>query len=155
MLWCRPRLAARKRSFLRILGASAAGLAAIALVCASACAGTRYVDGISDQSLPEWDGSFASSPFATFFRSRWAHAASGQITLARYVVQWDAMAESSAGGHAGGNYRERFEAWLEDVRSLGLVPVLALTSYRTPDPLPECGGSLQRPAQRRACPPTL
>jgi hypothetical protein len=128
-LWCRPRVAARTPSLVRIVGACATGLAAIALICASAWAGTRYVDGISDQSLPEWDGSFASSPFATFFRSRWAHAASGQITLARYVVQWDVMAENSAGGHAGGNYRERFEAWLEDIRSLGLAPVVALTSY--------------------------
>ena len=30
---------------------------------------------------------------------------------------------------ADGDYRERFEAWLEDVRGLGLAPVLALTSY--------------------------
>jgi hypothetical protein len=128
-VWSRPRLAASKRSLVRITGACAAGLAAVAVISAGAWAGTRYVDGISDQSLPEWDGSFASSPFATFFRSRWVRAASGQITLARYVVQWDAMAENSAGGHAGGNYRERFEAWLEDVRSLGLAPVVALTSY--------------------------
>jgi hypothetical protein len=103
-------------------------IVALALAATCAAAGTAYVDGISDQSLPEWDGSFAGSPFASFFRSRWARAA-GQISLARYVVQWDAIAESSIGAHAGGDYRERFEAWLEDVRSLGLTPVVALTSY--------------------------
>jgi hypothetical protein len=130
MWWCRPRVAATaKRLPVRIVSACLAALAALALMCTGASAGTRYIDGISDQSLTEWDGSFAGSLFASFFRSRWASAASGQISLARYVVQWDAMAEASTGAHAGGDYRERFEAWLEDVRSLGLVPVVALTSY--------------------------
>jgi hypothetical protein len=113
----------------RIVGACLTALALLALMSTRVSAGTLYIDGISDQSLPEWDGSFAGSPFASFFRSRWARGASGQISLARYVVQWDAMAEGSTGPHAGGDYRERFEAWLEDVRSLGLTPVLALTSY--------------------------
>jgi hypothetical protein len=111
------------------VSACLAASATLALTCSGASAGTRYIDGISDQSLPEWDGSFASSPFASFFRGRWARAASGQIVLARYVVQWDAMVEGSTGAHAGGDYRERFEAWLEDVRNLGLTPVVALTSY--------------------------
>jgi hypothetical protein len=95
----------------------------------AASAGIGHVDGISDQSLPAWDGSFLTSPFARAFRSRWTRSGSGQIAFARYVVQWDAMTEPSSGANAGGNYRERFEAWLEDARSLGLVPVLALTSY--------------------------
>jgi hypothetical protein len=100
---------------------------AVALLAstASAHAGTQYVDGISDQSMPAWDGSFASSGFASAFRSRWL----GQIAIARYVVQWNVMSELSAGANAQGDYRERFEAWLEDVGSLGLAPVLALTSY--------------------------
>jgi hypothetical protein len=88
-------------------------------------AGTAYVDGISDQSLPAWDGSFTSSSFASFFRANW----DGQISLARYALQWNAMAEGSHGPEPHGDYRERFEAWLGDVRSLGLVPVVALTSY--------------------------
>jgi hypothetical protein len=130
MLWCRPRVAATtKRLLVRATSACLLTLVAVALICTGARAGTRYIDGISDQSLPEWDGSFAGSPFASFFRSRWARAASGQVSLARYVVQWDAIAEGSTGAHAGGDYRERFEAWLEDVRSLGLTPVVALTSY--------------------------
>jgi hypothetical protein len=104
-------------------------LVALAILCAGASAAARHVDGISDQSLPEWDGSFAGSPFANFFRSRWARPASGQISLARYVLQWDAIAEGATRQPAGGDYRARFEAWLEDVRSLGLTPVVALTSY--------------------------
>ena len=60
----------------------------LALMCTGASAGTRYIDGISDQSLPEWDGSFAGSPFANFFRSRWAREAAGQISLARYVGRY-------------------------------------------------------------------
>jgi hypothetical protein len=91
----------------------------------TARAGTAYVDGISDQSLPAWDGSFTSSSFASFFRATWA----GQISLARYVLQWNAMTEASLGPNPHGDYRERFEAWLGDVRSLGLTPVVALTSY--------------------------
>lgn len=91
----------------------------------TASAATRYVDGISDQSLPAWDSSLSNDPFASLFATTWV----GQITLARYVVQWNAMAQASGGPNADGDYRERFEAWLVDVRSLGLAPVVALTSY--------------------------
>jgi hypothetical protein len=102
---------------------------ALSLTAASTSGATGYIDGISDQSLPTWDGSFAASPFASFFRARWARGGGGQITLARYVVQWNAMAQPGTGANPGGNYRERLEAWLEDARGMGLVPVLALTSY--------------------------
>lgn len=91
----------------------------------AARAGTPYVDGISDQSLPTWDEPSSASSFASVFDATWA----GQITLARYVLQWNAMAQASDGPSADGDYREQFEAWLGDVRSLGLAPVLALTSY--------------------------
>ncbi len=97
----------------------------LALGPATARAGTQYVDGISDQSLPTWDGSLSGSSFASVFKATWV----GQITLARYVLQWNAMAEASDGPNADGDYREQFEAWLGDVWSLGLTPVLALTSY--------------------------
>jgi hypothetical protein len=109
---------------------------------ATAEAGTSYVDGISDQSLPAWNGSFADSSFGSFFRGSWV----GQIAFARYVVQWDAMAEASNGANADGDYRERFEAWLEDVRSLGLAPVLALTSYN--GVYPDAAGEYQRELER-------
>jgi hypothetical protein len=87
------------------------------------------VDGISDQSMAAWDGSFATSPFAGYFRARWGGGPGRQLTLARYVVQWNAIAPEAAGADGASNYRQRFEAWLEDARSLGLIPTLALTSY--------------------------
>jgi hypothetical protein len=115
------------------LAAAAIGLGGGGAWCGSvpaeAGASSGYVDGISDQSLPVWDGSFHTSPFAGFFRESWIGRAPAQITLARYVVQWNVMAQSSRGPDARGDYRERFEAWLQDVRSLGLTPVVALTSY--------------------------
>jgi hypothetical protein len=105
-------------------------LAALAVLLACqwpAPAAAAGVDGISDQSLPLWDGSFAASPLAGAL----AQAARGGagVQLARYVLQWDAAGERSAGASAAGDYRERFEAWLADVRAIGLRGVLALTSY--------------------------
>ncbi|HEV3034889.1 MAG TPA: hypothetical protein VGX72_08875 [Solirubrobacteraceae bacterium] len=104
----------------------------------TARAGTPFVDGISDQSLPVWNGSFTTSAFVSSFRTSWV----GQIAFARYVLQWNAMAEASAGANAHGDYRERFEAWLEDVRALGLEPVVALTSYT--GVYPDAGGEYQQ-----------
>ncbi|HEX4188771.1 MAG TPA: hypothetical protein VHY83_12815 [Solirubrobacteraceae bacterium] len=130
---------------LRIAACCAALLLAPAPGSASASASASHVDGISDQSLPAWDGSFAGSRFASVFRSHWAQAGGGQIAFARYVVQWDAMTEPTSGPHATGNYRERFEAWLEDVRSLGLTPVVALTTYDRvyPNSAPEYRAGLE------------
>ena len=88
--------------------------------------GTAYVDGISDQSLPAWDGDFSSSYFAVLFHEAWVGNPPAHITLARYVVQWNASAESEDGKPA---YLRRFESWLRDASSIGLVPDLALTSY--------------------------
>jgi hypothetical protein len=100
---------------------------AIGLLCGAptASAATRYVDGISDQSLPAWDSSHSDGFFASTFATTWV----GQIMLARYVAQWNVMAQASDGPNADGDYRERFEAWLQDVGSLGLTEVVALTSY--------------------------
>jgi hypothetical protein len=88
---------------------------------------TAYVDGISDQSLPAWDGDFSDSYFGRLFSAVWVTG--GHIRLARYVAQWDLMSEYSAGADAHGDYREKFEAWLTDVGELGLVPDVGLTSY--------------------------
>ncbi len=118
----------RRLPDVRKMLAVALGLAcalALSIACAPARASAGYVDGISDQSLPAWAGPFAGSSFASSFTSAWR----GRIALARYVVQWNAMAQASDGPRAEGDYREQFEAWLEDVRSLGLAPVIALTSY--------------------------
>ncbi len=128
-----------RRPRVRAVGLCVAVLAAGLLVGPTAAhAATSYVDGISDQSLPVWDGSFSDSSFARFFRATWV----GQITLARYALQWDAMAEASDGPNADGDYRERFEAWLSDVRSLGLAPVVALTSYTSS--YPDTAGEYER-----------
>ena len=87
----------------------------------AARAATLSIDGISDQSLPSWDGGFADSYFAELFRVEWA--STSHIRYARYVVQWNVMGP----GHAA--ERATFESWLRDVASLGLIPDVALTSY--------------------------
>lgn len=98
----------------------------LAFVGVPAQAGTAYVDGISDQSLPSWDGDFHGSYFADIFHQAWVGSPPSHVTLARYVVQWDAVAESEKGKP---EYLRRFESWLEDVAGIGLTPDLALTSY--------------------------
>ena len=98
-----------------------AALAGLALVATNATALT-YIDGISDQSMPTWNGGFFSSPFASYFKSVWVPA---QISYARYVVQWNAMTEPAGEYH----YRHEYEAWLEDAHSMDLIPVLSVTKY--------------------------
>jgi hypothetical protein len=107
--------------------------AALLVAGTFACGGVQparagTIDGISDQSLPAWGGAFAASPLAAWI-AQLARGPARRLRYARYVVQWDAMSEPSAGAGLAGDYRERLEAWLLDVRSLGLSPVLALTSY--------------------------
>ncbi len=94
---------------------------------AAAMTATAYVDGVSDQSLPAWDGDFSEGYFARLFSAVWVNA--GHIRLARYVAQWDAIGESTSGANPHGDYHEKLEAWLTDVGKLGLVPEIALTSY--------------------------
>jgi len=86
-------------------------------------AATSYVDGISDQSLPAWDGGFEQSYFAGLFDDTWVHGPGAHVTFARYVVQWNVM----SGDYP--RYLREFEAWMEDVASIGLKPEIALTSY--------------------------
>ena len=93
----------------------------------AAATATAYVDGISDQNLPAWDGDFSGSYFGRLFSAVWVGG--GHIRLARYVAQWDLMSEPSDGADARGDYHEKFEAWLSDVAQLGLVPEIGLTSY--------------------------
>ncbi len=92
----------------------------------SAGAATSYVDGISDQSLPVWDGGFEQSYFASLFNDTWVHGPGAHVAFARYVVQWNAIAESEEGKS---EYLGRFESWLRDVAEIGLIPDVALTSY--------------------------
>jgi hypothetical protein len=104
-------------------------LVILGMCAGTALAGTSYVDGVSDQNLPAWDGGFTGSYFAGFFQSSWVGSPPSHMTLARYVLQWNETLESSHGANPQGDYRERFEAWLTDVGSLGLIPEVALTSY--------------------------
>ena len=73
---------------------------------------TSYVDGISDQSLPAWDGNFEVSRFAGLFDDTWVHGPNAHIIFARYVVQWNVM----SGDYP--KYLAEFEAWLDDVTSI-------------------------------------
>ncbi len=86
-------------------------------------AGTPYIDGISDQSLPSWDGSFSGGYFSSFFHNVWTDGLSSHIALARYVVQWNVM----SGGYP--EYRAELESWYADVLDAGLAPEISLTSY--------------------------
>lgn len=112
-------------SFLRPTATSSARLALLCLVLtlagACACPALGSVDGISDQSLPAWDGGFAGSDLAALLRD--GQLGDGRIHYARYVVQWNVMSP----GHAG--ERATFGAWLGDVAGLGLTPDVALTSF--------------------------
>jgi hypothetical protein len=85
--------------------------------------GTAYVDGISDQSLPYWDPSFAGAYSAGFFHDAWVAGLSSHISLARYVVQWNVM----SGAYP--NYLEQLESWYGDVLTLGLTPEVSLAAY--------------------------
>jgi hypothetical protein len=86
-------------------------------------AGAPYVDGISDQSLPFWDPSFAGSYSAGFFHDAWVSGLASHISLARYVVQWNVM----SGAHP--DYLSALESWYRDILAMGLVPDLSLASY--------------------------
>jgi hypothetical protein len=107
---------------LRMLLVSLVACASFVPSATSAWAGTAFVDGISDQSLPGWDSGFSGGPyFSGFFPSHWV--ASGHIRLARYVVQWNVMSPGYSGS------RTIFEAWLKDAVGMGLTPDVGLTSY--------------------------
>jgi hypothetical protein len=107
--------------------------------------GTTYVDGISDQSLPYWDGSFAAGSFAGSFRDAWTAALSAHIALARYVVQWNVMS-----GDAYPNYLAQLESWYRDVLNLGLTPEVSLAAYdgTLPSSYPEYRAALRALLER-------
>jgi len=106
-----------------ILAALAALSLALASPTAPAGAATSHVDGISDQSLSAWDGGFHESWFTGLFNDAWVHGPGAHIEFARYVVQWNLMSGKYS------RYLDEFEAWLEDVTSIGLKPEIGLTSF--------------------------
>jgi hypothetical protein len=85
--------------------------------------GAPYVDGISDQSLPYWDGSFSGGRFSGFFHDAWIAGLASHIALARYVVQWNVM----SGAYP--DYLAQLESWYRDVLTLGLTPDVSLAAY--------------------------
>lgn len=96
-------------------------------VQAPAFAGTPYVDGVSDQSLPYWDGGFSGSYFGSFFQHTWVGVPASHVKFARYIVSWNLFSTTFPERF----YYERteFEQWLTDVESIGLTPDIALTTY--------------------------
>ncbi len=91
-----------------------------AYACAPALAGTTYVDGVSDQNLPYWDGNFSGSYFANFFHNTWVGSPPSHIKLARLVVPWDVM-------HSEGSEYQRLAAWYGDMAGIGLTPEIAIS----------------------------
>jgi len=101
-------------------------LTTLSLACAGVPArAVTYVDGISDQSLPTWDGGFHDSWFAGLFHETWVGDPGSHIAFARYVVQWNLMSGKYS------RYLTEFEAWLNDVGSFGLKPMIALAISKT------------------------
>lgn len=115
-----------------------AGILVLAcLLCAgffqtTALAGTAYVDGVSDQSLPDWDGSFPGW-FGEFFQRTWVGEPPSHIKFARYIVSWNLMAKSFPKAYE--YERNEFEDWLIDVEKIGLIPDIALTTYHNEYPV--------------------
>jgi hypothetical protein len=106
--------------------AAALALAGCVLAFAppGAFAAASYVDGISDQNIPRWNGGVWNggpprSPFARFLRTALIASPTAPLRYARYVVAYDVMCDPL------GPDALDFRAWLADVRSLGLTPVVA------------------------------
>jgi hypothetical protein len=109
-------------------------LTAICMSCvcaAPSASAVSYVDGISDQNLPHWNGasdeeaSFKTSYFANLFETSWVGGSpASHIKFARWVVQWNVM------NNTGSEQYKNLQAWYKDVKSfLGLTPEIALANY--------------------------
>lgn len=102
----------------------------------TALATTTYVDGISDQSMSEWDNNFSGSYFAGFFKETWLPGS--HIKYSRYVAQWDMMIESGKRWEELSQFhrehmiylRKQFEGWVQDAGGMGLSLDLSLTAYK-------------------------
>jgi hypothetical protein len=117
--------------------ALAAGIATFALLegsrtppaprPATAVSVAPYIDGISDQNVPYWNGRVwsggpADSPFGRFVAAALVNGATGAPTTAqplryaRYVVAYDVMCDTTGPAFA------TFARWLADVERLDLKP---------------------------------
>jgi hypothetical protein len=75
---------------------------------------TMYIDGVSDQSPPQWSDLPGEED---------GFGPASHITLARYVVQWNV----SSGDYPA--YRSELDSWYADVLALRLTPEVSLASY--------------------------
>ncbi len=109
---------------LRVWLAATVAAAVLALAPVWASAAPPSIDGISDQNLAYWNGDVwnggpSPSPFGQFLTATLVDGPAATLKYARYVVAYDVMCDQS--GPAYGVFR----TWLEDVQSLGLIPVVA------------------------------
>jgi hypothetical protein len=96
---------------------------------AASAGAVDYVDGISDQHLGSWAGTFSepagySSPFPSFFANSWVGSPPLHVKLSRYVVQWDVMRGAGYAGELLG-----LKDWYTHSVELGLTPDLALANF--------------------------
>ena len=83
----------------RWLAGAAAVLATLVLAAAAPAAGTTYVDGISDQNVPYWNGDVwgggpPASPFARYLATTLVTGSPQPLRYARYVVAYDVMCDT-------------------------------------------------------------
>ena len=113
------------RTVCRLIGAAACVLALLgAAGTPTALAGTPYVDGVSDQNLGLWAGSYLdpggfTMPVGNLFTSAWVGVPPSHILYARFVTAPDAVAQ-------GGLCEQNLTNWYRYVTQLRLVPVIAV-----------------------------
>jgi hypothetical protein len=90
---------------------------------ASSASATEYANGISDQSMTQWDHGFGGY-FTDFFKETWLPA--GHIKYARFAIGWN---ETSGGTDP------EYESWCSNAAGMGLTLDLSITTYqaRTPE----------------------
>jgi hypothetical protein len=109
----------------RLIGAAGCALALISAAgTPTALAGTPYVDGISDQNLGLWAGSYLDSggftmPMGDLFTGAWVGSPPSHILYARFVTAPDAVAQ-------GGLCEQNLTNWYRYVTQLHLIPVIAV-----------------------------
>jgi hypothetical protein len=109
-------------------GATIPSLARPATATATATA-TYYVNGISDQNLPYWDGTNVLSQsyfYAKIFQPFWLGARPHKITVSRYVVPWDIILHQAPSDQSFPQWAQ-FVQWYNDVKIMGLVPQISFT----------------------------
>jgi hypothetical protein len=99
------------------------------LVAKPATANTYYVNGISDNTLPYWDGTNVLSQsyfYANIFQPFWIGQRPHKITLSRYVVPWDIILHQNPADQSYMQWTQ-FVQWYNDVKIMGLVPQISFT----------------------------